>query len=270
MSSKVSSYSILNGNDSGVKILPSDTYGVLFTPYYGGIEKGDSQFYYDGASNRWRFEPPVYMNSTLTVAGTSTTTGTATFNGGVDFGALSISSASSGTISSTGGIALSATSGGVTLSATTDVTLSATDDVILNPTSELKGNVNVYSSATITGRTLLISASPYVIGTSSSTRRIKQQISDFEWDVDALLKLSPKVFKYNKSVEEFGESAPWVYGLIAEEIGDLGLEGLIQRDEEGIPDYVEYDKVGVALISVVKNQQLLIQDLENRLAALES
>jgi len=212
-------------------------------------------FYYDGSNDRWRFQPPVYMNSTLTVAGT------ATFNGGVDFGALSISSASSGTISSTGGVALSAT---------TDVTLSATDDVILNPTSELKGNVNVYSSATITGRTLLISASPYVIGTSASTRRVKQQISDFQWDVDALLNLSPKIFKYNSSVEEFGENAPWVYGLIAEEIGDLGLEGLIQRDEEGIPDYVEYDKVGVALISVVKNQQLLIEDLENRLAALES
>jgi hypothetical protein len=275
----VSNFAIVNSNGNGLWIDPSDVYGVYLTPAYNGVRQLASQLYFDGPSNRWRFEPPVYMNSTLRVVGTSTLTGNVAFGGGVDFGALSIASAGSGTISSTGGIALSATNGGVTLSATNggvtlsatnDITLSATDDVILNPISELKGNVNVYSSANLTGRTLLITSSPYVIGTSASTRRVKQQISDFQWDVDALLNLSPKVFKYNKSVEEFGESAPWVHGLIAEEIGDLGLEGLIQRDEEGIPDYVEYDKIGVALISVVKNQQLLIEDLENRLAALES
>jgi len=69
MSSKVSSYSILNGNGNGVEILPNDTYGVLFTPYYGGEEKGNSQFYFDGANNRWRFETPVYINSTLRAVG---------------------------------------------------------------------------------------------------------------------------------------------------------------------------------------------------------
>lgn len=180
-----------------------------------------------------------------------------TQTGTVDFGALSIGSTSTGTINSTGGIALSATT-----------------DVFLLPggtSNNLKGNGNIYNSTPVSTRSLYIGTSPYVIGTTTSSRRVKQQISDFQWDVNSVLNMVPKKFKYNAHVEEFGdENSPWIYGLIAEEVGDLGLEGLINRDDDGIPDYVAYEKISLALLAVVQDQQKTIENLEQRLALLEN
>jgi len=149
---------------------------------------------------------------------------------------------------------------------------SGSSNVNLDPQSHLTGNSVIYGDVSNTGpRGLIISNSTggYVIGTASSTRRVKQQISDFEWDAESILKVVPKKFKYNSDVENFGDNANWAYGLLAEDLDDLGLEGLINRDEQGIPDYVSYEKVGVALISVVKYQQKIIEDLESRIALLE-
>jgi hypothetical protein len=149
---------------------------------------------------------------------------------------------------------------------------SGSSNVNLDPGSHLTGNSVIYGDVSNTGpRGLIISNSTggYVIGTASSTRRVKQQISDFEWDAESILKIVPKKFKYNSDVENFGDNANWAYGLLAEDLDDLGLEGLINRDEQGLPDYVSYEKVGVALISVVKYQQETIKNLESRIALLE-
>jgi hypothetical protein len=152
---------------------------------------------------------------------------------------------------------------------------SGTGNLNLDPGTgnHLTGNSIIYTDVSNTGaRGLLISNSSggYLIGTASSTKRVKQQISNFEWDAEAMLKISPKKFKYNSDVENFGENANWAYGLLAEDLDELGLEGLINRDKEGLPDYISYEKIGVALISVVKYQQKTIEDLEKRIALLEN
>jgi predicted NUDIX family phosphoesterase len=59
-------------------------------------------------------------------------------------------------------------------------------------------------------------------------------------------------------------------GLIAEDLQDLGFSSLINIDDEGIADYVHYDKLSIYNIKMIQMQQERINQLENRLAALES
>ena len=63
------------------------------------------------------------------------------------------------------------------------------------------------------------------------------------------------------AVDEFGDDAPVEFGLIAEELVDLGL-GWLVLTIDGRPEGIAYEKIALALIPIV-------QDHESRLAALE-
>ena len=166
-------------------------------------------------------------------------------------------------------------------------TSSTTDDVLIAPTGGTiyLGNVssagdsqNVYSRSiashsitTGTPRPVYVQgASPYQVGyNAGSTVRIKQQISDYEWDAPTVLSLTPKRFKYNAAVDLEKENAAWSYGFIAEQAEELGLDWLIGHDSEGKVDYFAYEKLPVVLHSILRQQQSKINDLEARLKALE-
>ena len=96
-------------------------------------------------------------------------------------------------------------------------------------------------------------------GNSTSTRRNKHQIESYQIDLEALLKLDVKTFKYNLDLDSEQTTQ---YGFIAEEAQELGLNELIQLDSDGIPDYFAYEKLPVFLLS-------LVQDLSKRVAELE-
>jgi hypothetical protein len=114
-------------------------------------------------------------------------------------------------------------------------------------------------------------AVPYRLGTLSSTRRVKQQITNAESDIlnSRFLELEPVKFKYNQAIEELGDKAEFYYGFIAEQAQELGLNFLYACDEGGIADYFAHEKMPVYLFTVVKEQQRKINELEERLAILE-
>ena len=55
------------------------------------------------------------------------------------------------------------------------------------------------------------------------------------------------------------------FGMIAEDLADAGLEMLVQRNPEGGLEGIQYDRIGVALIPVVKQLKDKVEKLEEKL-----
>ena len=75
---------------------------------------------------------------------------------------------------------------------------------------------------------------------------------------------TPKFFKYNVDVEEYGfQNAETTVGFIAEDLNELGLNYFVRYDEAGEPIAIPYEKYVVALQAVVRNLNERITTLEN-------
>lgn len=108
-------------------------------------------------------------------------------------------------------------------------------------------------------------ASPnlYVTGdrvylSSSSSVRFKENIRPLEGNAMDLLAVEPKSFTYKESKQEG-------IGFIAEELDAAGFKSLVNYGEDGLPEGVNYDKVSLYLLQVIKEQQKRIEQLEAHL-----
>jgi len=131
---------------------------------------------------------------------------------------------------------------------------------------------DVWNNAVTTTRTVLIAGSGgnFEFGTSASTIRLKEQVSNFTKDCYKVLQLNPVTFKYKKEVEQQGEKAGLNLGYIAEQAQELELDFLYQVDEQGIADYFAYEKLPIYLLEIIKNQQKSIEEMLARIEALEN
>ena len=108
---------------------------------------------------------------------------------------------------------------------------------------------------------------------STSSRRYKYDIEDAELDLEALLSVQPRTFRRydDDNYDEAKPDAARVHvGLIAEEVDDLGLDSMVDRDAEGRPNGINWDVLGVHLLAVVKQQAAQIAALTARIGALEA
>ena len=118
---------------------------------------------------------------------------------------------------------------------------------------------------TNTGRAMFVAANG-LYGIGASSRRFKENIVDADIDTNAVLDIQVRKFNYKKS---FDEAMPEDIGVIAEELEDLGLTDFIYYDVDGVPDGVAYEKLALALIPVLKKQQVQIDSVVARLDKLE-
>jgi hypothetical protein len=118
-------------------------------------------------------------------------------------------------------------------------------------------NVSVYGTGDISGGNII----------NRSSRRYKTNVRAAGAH-PVILDVQPKMFDVVKDAGN--EAATNLYGVIAEELDDLGLTELVAYDAEGRPDGVYYDKIGIVLIPIVKAQQAQIDALTARLTALEN
>jgi len=109
---------------------------------------------------------------------------------------------------------------------------------------------------------------------SSSSLRYKEQIELLDLDYDLLTSMNVKSFKFINDVKENGEKASKIYGFIAEELHELGLQELViyEELEDGTvrPDGIREDSISAATYWLVKVQANKINDLEDRIAILEA
>ena len=135
-------------------------------------------------------------------------------------------------------------------------------------TARVINATDVYSQA-VSGRTVLVS-SALTLGTSTSSRRHKREITPLEYDTADILKMEPVSYRYNEGHLEEGATYAVEVGLIAEDLADLGFEEVIFRDKDGQPDGIAYEKLSVLLLKVCRDQQTQLDALSARLDALEA
>lgn len=123
----------------------------------------------------------------------------------------------------------------------------------------------------VSGRTLIVNSNQ-TIGTTSSSRRYKENIVPYSDPDNKILTVGAAKFDYKRSVLE--EDCPEdgvldQFGMIAEELHDAGLTHLVFYNKEGQPEAIAYEKISVELLEVVKKQQATINNLVARVEALE-
>jgi hypothetical protein len=106
----------------------------------------------------------------------------------------------------------------------------------------------------------------HFINTTSSTVKLKKEISDYTMDLEKLFLLQPKRFKYKNQARMASKNREWDYGYIAEEALELGVEEIVGYDEKGEVDSINYGLLSVFVLELVKKQQneidLLSKEIE--------
>lgn len=104
---------------------------------------------------------------------------------------------------------------------------------------------------------------------STSSRKYKEDITDVEIDPAVVLQMRPRIFRDKTEWQEMGDDAPFYIGFVAEELDELGLHYFVEYDEFQEPDSIAYDRLAVALLAVVQEQNKRLETLEERLSKLE-
>lgn len=127
--------------------------------------------------------------------------------------------------------------------------------------------------AGVRGVTTMTAAIPVLVstegqlGTTSSSRRFKQDIADMDEFSARLARLRPVTFRYTQLAAD--GTKPLDFGLVAEEVAEVFPE-LAVRAGDGQIETVAYHKLPALLLNELQKQQRIIDALRERVAALET
>jgi len=107
------------------------------------------------------------------------------------------------------------------------------------------------------------------LGTTSSSRRVKQDIRDMGDATGRLLELRPVTFRYKPEQTLPRGEVPSEYGLIAEEVAEV-FPDLVVYDDEGRPFTVKYHEMAPMLLNEMQKQQHTIAGQQQVIAMLSS
>jgi hypothetical protein len=102
------------------------------------------------------------------------------------------------------------------------------------------------------------------LGTTTSSRRFKDNIELMDQASEALFALRPVTFRYKKEIDPAGTSQ---FGLVAEEVEKVNRD-LVVHDKEGKPYSVRYEQVNAMLLNEFLKEHNTVQELRKELAAL--
>jgi hypothetical protein len=110
---------------------------------------------------------------------------------------------------------------------------------------------------------LLIDSITGQLGTTPSSKRYKENITNIDDLSEELMQLRPVTFTYkNDTVGQLH------YGLIAEEVANI-LPNAVNYNKYGDPENVRYHEFPIILLNELQKQQKIIADLLNRIKHLE-
>ena len=134
----------------------------------------------------------------------------------------------------------------------------------------LGGPIFYFNSGTVSyNANMFLGASGQVWKGSASSRRYKVDIQDYDVP-DSLLDVPFRTWVDKTEAEEKGttEGLPRLPGLIAEEVAEVDPTFVIY-DQEGRPDALHGDRIGMATLTLLRRQRDRISDLEARITHLE-
>ena len=123
---------------------------------------------------------------------------------------------------------------------------------IANPSAPLHVNGIIKAKLNFIGDKKNVQYNPTTgeIGYDNSTRRDKRNISPLKDDFGKIMQLMPR--KYTRP----SDPKNWEIGYIAEEAKSLGLEYLVSYDEKNRPDGINYRKLCLYLVEIVREHEL--------------
>ena len=104
------------------------------------------------------------------------------------------------------------------------------------------------------------------LGTTSSSRRYKEESQDMAESSSGLMKLRPVTFRYTKAYAN--GDRPVQPGLIAEEVFEVYPE-LVVHDSNGEIETVQYQKLIPMLLNELQKQERELKDQEKQIADLK-
>jgi hypothetical protein len=137
--------------------------------------------------------------------------------------------------------------------------------------SGVTGESNACYIASIFGQTC-VSGIPVLInsdnklGTTTSSRRFKDDIRPMDKASEAILALKPVTFHYKKEIDPSGISQ---FGLVAEDVEKVNPD-LVVRDKEGKSYSVRYDQVNAMLLNEFLKEHRKNEEQEKTIAELKS
>ena len=132
------------------------------------------------------------------------------------------------------------------------------------------GESNAYYIASIFGQTsangvpVLINSSNK-LGTTTSSKRFKENIKAMDKASERLFSLKPVSFRYKKEIDPAGTSQ---FGLVAEDVASVNPD-LVVRDKEGKPYSVRYDQVNAMLLNEFLKEHRKVEEQEGTITQLK-
>jgi hypothetical protein len=124
---------------------------------------------------------------------------------------------------------------------------------------------SIFGQTSTAGIGVLINANGK-LGTTTSSRRFKEEIKPMDKSSEALLALKPVIFRYKNEIDSAGTTQ---FGLVAEDVENVNPD-LIVRDKEGKPYSVRYDQVNAMLLNEFLKEHLTVQELKSVVAKQEA
>jgi uncharacterized coiled-coil protein SlyX len=124
---------------------------------------------------------------------------------------------------------------------------------------------HIFGRTSFEGAAVFINSN-YQLGTTTSSRRFKDDIKPMDKTSEALLALKPVTFRYKKEIDPKGTSQ---FGLVAEEVEKVNPD-LVVRDKGGKPYGVRYDQVNAMLLNEFLKAHRKVEEQETTIAQLKS
>jgi trimeric autotransporter adhesin len=123
---------------------------------------------------------------------------------------------------------------------------------------------NIFGSTSVAGIAVFINSSGQ-LGTTTSSRRFKEEIRPMDQASKALFSLKPVTFRYKKEIDPAGTSQ---FGLVAEDVEKVNPD-LVARDQEGKSYSVRYDQVNAMLLNEFLKEHRTVQEQGATIARLQ-
>ncbi len=123
---------------------------------------------------------------------------------------------------------------------------------------------SIFGQTSASGLPVLINSNNK-LGTTTSSKRFKEDIRPMDKASEGLYALKPVTFHYKKEIDPAGIAQ---FGLVAEEVEKVNRE-LVVRDKEGKPYSVRYDQVNAMLLNEFLKEHGKMQEQEATIAKLE-
>ena len=120
---------------------------------------------------------------------------------------------------------------------------------------------SIFSRTSASGIPVLINSSNK-LGTTTSSKRFKEDIKPMDRASEAILALKPVTLRYKKEIDPAGTSQ---FGLVAEEVEKVNPD-LVVRDKEGRPYSVRYDQVNAMLLNEFLKEHRKVEEQEATIA----